>query len=151
MHACAWCMHTLYMYICHFESKIIACVSTHNIYYVEYGTHMYTYIHTYIHTYIMCTRKGVILIPCTMYFRTCMYTYLHTYIHMHAYMIHVRGSPCTSKISHLLLYLSLWLLVPGPSGQCLHSYIQPALISAVFGNMQVYLRTLDRHMCICTL
>ena len=74
-----------------------------------------------------------------------------TYIHMHAYMIHVRGSPCTSKISHLLLYLSLWLLVPGPSGQCLHSYIQPALISAVFGNMQVYLRTLDRHMCICTL
>ena len=29
-------------------------------------------------------------------------------------------SPRTSQISHLLLYLSLWLLVPGPSSQFLH-------------------------------
>ena len=31
----------------------------------------------------------------------------------------VRGSPHTSQISHLLLYLSLWPLVPGLSSQFL--------------------------------
>ena len=39
-----------------------------------------------------------------------------------------RGPPHTSQISLLLLYPSLWLLVPGPSSQFLHYilYVQPA-------------------------
>ena len=52
-----------------------------------------------------------------------MYMYMYTY---NMYMC-IRGSLHTSQISHLLLYPSLWLLVPGLSSQFLPYFpIQPA-------------------------
>ena len=39
-----------------------------------------------------------------------------------------RGSPHTSQISHLLLYPSLWLLVPGLSSQFCHTFLYNLLL-----------------------
>ena len=48
-----------------------------------------------------------------------------------------RGSPHTSQISHLILYPSLWLLVPGLSSQffAIISYTTGFLMSAMVGNI----------------
>jgi hypothetical protein len=56
------------------------------------------------------------------------------------YYVTLRGSPHTSQISHLLLYPSLWLLVPGLSSQFCHYFLynlllRAALVSNIWGEM----------------
>ena len=52
------------------------------------------------------------------------------------HLLIVKGSLRTSQISHLLLYPSLWLLVPGLSSQFCHYFLYNLLLmSAVVGNI----------------
>ena len=84
----------------------------------------------YICTYVTCMYMfGLIhASTCTVY----MYVYMYMYF---------RGSLHTSQISHLLLYPSLWLLVPRLSSQFFR--IQPAF-NASSGHAAISLRNATR-------